>query len=196
MTPKQIERVRNKIARIRKELAADKKYWGGYHHDGRGLRYLPPELFIKISDYKAGLRYLRWFDRTFSDDIGYPIFLFEWTIILFKTGNMRKVEKKALQTFVSNTYLLDYFLEKELLEFDKWEGSNWDRTMLTEFFDYSKSDPELIDFTEWLDCFMKSEKFNKIANEFIEIEKRLKHEEPGPVRSRLVNRSSGLLDNI
>ncbi len=34
MTPRQEERIRNKIAKIRKELAADKKQWGGYHHDG------------------------------------------------------------------------------------------------------------------------------------------------------------------
>jgi len=43
MTPKQEERIRNKIARIRKELAADKKRWGGFYDDSRGLRYLPPE---------------------------------------------------------------------------------------------------------------------------------------------------------
>ncbi len=33
MTEKQKERVRNKIAKIRKELAADKKRWGGYYDD-------------------------------------------------------------------------------------------------------------------------------------------------------------------
>ncbi len=63
MTPKQEERIRIKIARIRKELAADKKRWGGFYDDSRGLRYLPPEQFIKLKDYKGGLRYLRWFDH-------------------------------------------------------------------------------------------------------------------------------------
>ncbi|MFW5793677.1 MAG: hypothetical protein ACOCWC_05285 [Bacteroidota bacterium] len=67
MTPKQDEKIRNKIARIRKELAADKKRWGGFYDDSRGLRYLPPELFIKLKDYKGGLRYLRWFNRAAQD---------------------------------------------------------------------------------------------------------------------------------
>jgi hypothetical protein len=90
MTLKQEERIRNKIVRIRKELAQDKKRWGGFYDDSRGLKYLPSELFIKHKDYNGGLRYLRWFDRTFSDDSGFPIFLFEWTLILFQTGNIKE----------------------------------------------------------------------------------------------------------
>jgi len=37
MTPKQVERIKTKIKRIKAELAADKKHWGGYYHGGRGL---------------------------------------------------------------------------------------------------------------------------------------------------------------
>jgi len=44
MTPKQEERTRSKIKMIKAELAADKKRWGGYYDDSRGLRYLPPAL--------------------------------------------------------------------------------------------------------------------------------------------------------
>jgi len=196
VTPKQVERIRKKIARIRKELAADKKSWGGYHHDGKGLRYLPPELYIKLKDYKGGLRYLRWFDRTFPDDSGYPIFLFEWTIILFKTGKIQEVDKKAMETFFSNTYLFDKFLEKELLQFGKWEGSSWEQSSLTEYFNYSKTDTELKDFVSWLESFLTSEKFYKIANEFIEIEEQLQNEPVEQKRHKLVKRRYELLDEI
>ncbi|MGF1670266.1 MAG: hypothetical protein ACFCU6_07445 [Balneolaceae bacterium] len=196
MTPKKEERIRNKIAKIRKELAADKQRWGGYHHDGRGLRYIPPGLFIQIKDYKGGLRYLRWFDRTFSDDCGHPVFLFEWTLILFKTGNEKEAEKKAYETFISNTYLFDKFLDKELLKFEKWEGSNWETESLTEHFHYSKDEPEFSDFVEWLEAILTSEKFYKLANEFIEIETRLKTESVGKTRTELVSRRSNLLKNL
>jgi hypothetical protein len=84
----------------------------------RGLRYLPSAQFIKLRDYKGGLRYLRWFNRTFPDDNGYPIFLFEWTLILFKTGNLKEAEKKAFETFFANNFLFDKFLGKELLCFE------------------------------------------------------------------------------
>src|SRR6187431_1783636 len=113
MTDKQIERVKAKIEKYKKALAADKINWGGQYHDGQGVRYLIPEQFIKIKDYKGGLRYLNWFDKNFPDDSGYPIFLFEWTFILYKCDKLIEAEKKAHQTFFSNTYLFDKFLAKE-----------------------------------------------------------------------------------
>ena len=52
MTPKQIERIQKKIKNIRKALYEEKRMFGGYH-DGRGLRYVPPSLYLKIQDYKV-----------------------------------------------------------------------------------------------------------------------------------------------
>jgi hypothetical protein len=81
MTPKQEERLRTKIKKIKATLADEKRRWGWYD-DSRGLRYAPPQLFIQLNDYSGGLRYLNWFAKTFPDDSGYPDFLFEWTLIL------------------------------------------------------------------------------------------------------------------
>lgn len=196
MTPKQEERIRKKIARIRKELAEDKKHWGGFYDDSRGLRYLPPEQFIKLRDYKGGLRYLQWFNRTFPDDSGYPIFLFEWTLILFKAGKLKEVEKKAFETFSANIYLFDKFLGKELLPIEKRENSNWETAELAEILKYSKSDIEYADFAEWLENFQTNEKFYKFANELIEIEKKLITEPVGETRTELVNRRFNMTDEI
>ncbi len=193
MIPIQEQRIRNKITRIRKALAAEKRQWGGYH-DGGGLRYAPPELFVKLKDYKGGLRYLQWFARTFPDDIGHPVFLFEWTLILFKTGKTKDAVRKAYQTFMENTYIFDKFLGKEFLRFDKMESSDWAKESLAEYFQYSASAPELIDFAAWLKAILTSEQFYKLANEFIDIEARLKEEPVGPDRSALVQRLSSLLD--
>lgn len=134
--------------------------------------------------------------RVFPDDCGYPIFLFEWTIILFKTGKTQEVYKKAMETFFSNTYLFDKFLGKELLQFDKWESSGWEQSSLTEYFNYSKTDLEFKDFVVWLENYLTSENFYKIANEFIKIEIQLKSESVGPKRSKLVTRRYELLDEI
>lgn len=167
MTVKQEERIKKKIARIRKELAADKKRWGGFHDDSRGLRYLPPELFIKIKDYKGGLRYLRWFDRTFPDDGGYSIFLFEWTLILFKTGNLKEAEKKAYKTFDENNFLFDHFLEIKLLNIDKKVNSNWGAPEQAKNLPYSKTDEEFSDFAEWLEDVFSTEKFYEFASDLL-----------------------------
>src|SRR6266542_3206172 len=83
MTPRQTERIKKKVADIKRTLANEKKKLGGYD-DSRGLRYLPTKFFIQLQDFQSGLTYTKWFQNNFLDDIGFPDFLFEWTIILFK----------------------------------------------------------------------------------------------------------------
>ena len=190
MTDKQIERVKNKIRKLKQALADDKKQWGGVYHDGTGIRYVIPEQYIKIKDYKGGLRYLRWFDKNFPDDIGYPIFLFENTFILFKRDKVKEAEKKACKTFFSNTYLFDIFLEKEPLYFDKSENHAWEFEELAKHLPYKKDDLEFVEFAAWIQNVLNSREFLDQANEFIQIEQQLKNEPVGKKRTQLVERLS------
>ena len=192
MTPKQTDRIQNKIAKIKRALAADKRSWGCWD-DSRGLRYLPPALYLKLQDYKGAMRYFNWFQKNFNDDSGYPSFLLEWTITLFKNCKLKEAEKKALETFFSNTYLIDKFLGKELLDLNISEHSNWENSGHADNLVYKHSDAELQDFTAWLSDFVISQKFHQYANEFIEIERRLKTEPVGSTRSQLVSRRYSLL---
>lgn len=196
MTEKQKERVRNKIAKIRKELAADKKRWGGYYDDSRGLRYMPPELFVKLTDYKGGLRYLRWFDRTFPDDAGYPLFLFTWTLILFKTGNLKEAEEKAYQTFFANSYFLHKFLGIEVETLFEIKRSYRNSPEFAENLIYSKDDSEFAEFSVWLDSVLKSEKFKQFAKELTDIDNKLETEPVGEKRNRLLKRRYTLIDEV
>ena len=190
MTDKQIERVKNKIRKLKQALADDKKHWGGAYHDGSGIRYVIPEQYIKIKDYKGALRYLRWFDKNFPDDIGYPIFLFESTFILFKCDKVKEAEKKARKTFFSNTYLFDIFLGKEPLYFDKSENHAWEFEELAKHLTYKKDDLEFIEFAAWIENVLSSREFLDQANEFIQIEQQLKSEPVGRKRTQLVERLS------
>lgn len=194
MTPKQIERIQTKISKIKRALAPDKRLCGCYD-DSRGLRYLPPALYLKLQDYKGAMRYFNWFHKNFDDDTGYPMFLFEWMITLFKNSKLKEAEKKALETFFSNTYLIDKFLGKELLDLNISEHSNWENPELVDNLIYKHSDAELQDFTAWLSEFVISQKFYQYANEFIEIQRRLKTEPVGITRSQLVSRRYSLLDD-
>jgi len=190
MTEKQIERIKLKIAKYKKALSNDKKMWGGEYHDGQGIRYVVTAEYVKLKDYNKGLKYLKWFDKNFPDDIGYPIFLFESTIILFKCGKLKDAEIKAHRTFFSNTYLLDKFLGKEMLFLDKNESSNWEMESLLGNFKYSNTNEEFTDFSFWIESILNSRLFLDKANEFIEIERKLKTEPVGLVRTELVNRLS------
>lgn len=187
MTEKQKEIIKLKIVKLKKALSEDKKYWGGFHNDGQGIRYAIPKLYVQLSDYKGGLRYFNWFDKNFPDDIGDPFFLFEWTFILFKCNKLIEAEKKLHQTFFSNTYLLDKFLEKEFLDFDKDESANWEIQSVTDYFHYNKNDEEFIDFANWVSDKMQTRVFLDKANRFIEIEQLLKTVPVGKKRSNLID---------
>lgn len=109
MTPKQAERLRQKITAIRRALAAEKKKFGAFD-DSRGLRYLPSRYYVQLGDFKGGLTYLRWFQRNFPDDAGFPDFLFGWTLILFQNCKLRDATQKTIETYRADTHLLDAFL--------------------------------------------------------------------------------------
>ena len=167
MTTKQAERIKIKITKIKKELAADKRRWGGFYDDSRGLRYLPPALYIQLGDYSGAMRYFNWFAKNFSDDIGYPIFLFEWTLTLYKTQKKALAEQKALATFRANTYLFDAFLQRPPHGRNIRKWSNWASQELTTDLLYARTDKELADFANWLEAFMDSKKFQKFAEDFL-----------------------------
>ncbi len=174
MTPRQIEKIKKEIRSIRATLVAEKRKFGGFD-DSRGLRYVPPGLFIKIQDYKGGLRYLSWFEKNFNDDIGMPDFLFEWLIILFKTNNLKKAEKKAFQTYFSNTYLFEKYFGRQIIPIEKYEYSNLSSPEFVEYFNYSSEQKELSDFTEWLKTFENLEHFKRKRDNYILTCKKLKN---------------------
>jgi hypothetical protein len=193
MTPKQIEKLETRIKKIKAALAADKRRWGGEYDDSRGLRFMPPKYYVKLGDYSGGLKYMNWFNKNFPDDCGYPDFLFEWTIILFKSGKLKDAEKKAFQTFCLNTYFIDKFFGRPVIPMDKFEFSNVDKPSYTMYFDYSSQQNELTDFTDWLKQFTESEKFLKLSNKFIEVQKRLKYEDDSEIRSYLIKHADQLI---
>ena len=197
MTPKQQERIKNKIKKVKAALSADKKHWGGQYHDGQGLRYYPPQLYIELNDFTGGLRYFNWFNKNFSDDSGYPDFLFEWTIILFKTGKLKDAEKKAFETFRSNTYLFDIFFGRQVTKIEKWEGSN---LQMQDFADnqfcYNSNQDNLTDFSKWLDNFIATEKFILLKNKYLDIQKRLKTERDTETRHYLIQQERQLENEL
>ena len=163
MTPKQIDKLQKKIADIKRILSAEKRKFGCYD-DSRGLRYLPTKYFVQLGDYSGGLKYLKWFDKNFPDDSGFPEFLFDLTIILFKTGRTKEAEQRAFQTFCSNPYWFDKFFGRPITALDMRHSSNLTRPEYTESLEYSSSQPDLADFSEWLDRLISTGDFVNCRN--------------------------------
>jgi hypothetical protein len=188
MTERQINSVRTKIDKIKKALAADKRQWGGQYHDGRGLRYLPPQHYLKLQDYSGALKYFNWFHKNFPDDSGYPDFLFEWTIALFYCGKLADAEKKAFSTYFGNAYYFDKYFNKPITRIDKWHGSNWQTIEMTDEFIYSSSQTNLTEFSIWLSQFINTDNFKQTIKAHNDIELQLIDEPTGPKRTELVRR--------
>ncbi len=195
MTPRQAEQLQKKITTIKSTLAAEKRKFGDYD-DSRGLRYLPTRLFLQLGDFAGGLRYTRWFHQAFSDDAGFPDFLFEWTVILFKSGKLKEAAKKAFETFCSNTYLFDKYFGTPLVEKDIWHSSNLDGIPFANYFNYDSLHPGWEDFSDWLERFIETEKFKTASAAFIDLERQLKTERDIHVRGRLIDRQQLLKDEF
>ena len=188
LTLKQTERLRGQIAAVKRRLAAEKRRFGAYDDSG-GWRYLPPKLYLQLGDHAGGLRYVRWFDKNFADDIGYPDFLFEWIILLFQNGRLKEAERKAVQTYCGNTYLFDNFFGRPLVPVAKWEGSNLEMPDLAEQLPYASQQPELADFAAWLGQFERTEQFATFAARFVALRQQLQVAEGYETRG-------GLLDEL
>jgi hypothetical protein len=148
------------------------------------------------SNLVIGLKYFKWFDKTFPDDGCFPGFLFEWAIILFYTGNIKQAEKKAFQAFTSNTYIFDKFFGRPIVPLDKYEGSNIEAPAFTGSFKYSSVQSELGCFSDWLDKFSKTEKFVTASQKFIAICTRLKTEDDTEMRYYLITQGQQLHDQF
>jgi hypothetical protein len=195
MTDKQKQRLVAKIKAIRAALTYEKRKFGCYD-DSRGLRYVPTSLYLKLQDYAGGLVYLRWFEKNFPDDAGFPEFLFEWSVILYMNGKIKDAGRKTVETYFRNTYVLDKFFGRPIVPIAKSEHSNIDVPQYTEYYTYSAKQQELADFTNWLREFEQSEKFKSVAERFIKAMIRLKTEEDPETRHYLVRIDGELLNEF
>ena len=170
MTPKQVERIQKKISDIKRRLAAEKQKFGCYD-DSRGLRYVPPRYFIQLDDYLGAQKYLKWFDKNFPDDGGFPEFLFERAIIAFKIGKIQDAERYIFETFRSNPYWIDKFLGNPIIPIDMWHGSNIQMPEYTDLLFYASNQPEWKEFTTWLTTFIATEAFILQSSKYMEVPK-------------------------
>ena len=185
MTPKQADRLRQKIDNIRRTLAAEKRKFGGYD-DSRGLRYFPTRYYVQLGDFHGGLTYLRWFHRNFPDDAGFADFLFEWTIILFQNGKLGEAAQKAMKTHRADIHLLDCFLARPRTPTEPWENAPLAADAYVTYFEALGGKTTLADFAKWLAALTASEEFLASVSQFIDLRRQLHEEEDPEKRHYLV----------
>ena len=73
-------------------------------------------------------------------------------------------------------YIFDKFFGNPVVPIDKYEYSNVTGPGFTEEFSYSKEQPWLEDFANWLEEFMRTDYFQQISKHFIDLNKRILNE--------------------
>ena len=182
---KQIERIRTKITRIKRALADDKRHWGGYYHDGGGLRYEIPGLYLKIRDFKGAINYFRWFAKNFPDDICDSEFFLEWSITLFMLGKLKDARQKVIEAYLSDTRVLNKFLGREVTMVDETINSYERDWSAPQMLGYSAEEKDWADFAVWLEVLLTSEPFLSLSKDYLAIQMQLQTESDPVKRSKL-----------
>jgi hypothetical protein len=188
MTEKEIEKIKNTIKVYKSRLAGEKKRFGGYFDNG-GVRYIIPELYVRLGDYKGALTSFRWFEREFPDDSGFPFFDLLWTFTYFKNNREKDAIRLAYKTAFSNIYMIDLLCKNTIT--DNGGSGAGD-------IDYAKEVIEWVekllskDFKEWICRLNKTEEFKANMNKFISIQKLIDDESLSESRSDLIDESEKL----
>lgn len=166
MTPSEKQELENEIERIIASIETEVQLLDGYNDELREV-YLPIKYYLQMADYKAGLKYLRWYQQIVHGDVGAPDFIFECAIILYMNGKFKEAKRKALEAYFNNTYIFDKFFGRQLIPVDKLESWENEKPEYLADFKYSYTQPQLAEFTKWLRDFEQSGKFLSISKRFI-----------------------------
>lgn len=183
--PKDPNKIKERIRRYERELANEKKKFGGIH-DGAGKRYLLGPLYMRLGDFDGALKSFTWFQRTFPDDIGEPFQYLCWTLAFYRAGNSKNAERKLTQTWFQNPYLVSRLLDMEQQRLDIWHSTNYEQP------EYVEDGPnELLglwdeDSLAWARAVYERAWFKQLRVTYLEMKRRLQTEPVGPERSRLV----------
>lgn len=152
LTERKKASLKNKIKSIKQVLKEDKAKWGGQFHDANGLRYLLPAVYIELQDYKDGMRYLNWFIKHFSEDIGYGTFFLECCLIAFMAGKPELAKVFMNKAKFENPILIHYFLNPvpELKPYHHATEKTEHLIRECEQLPYHNEDPRLLPFVNWL----------------------------------------------
>ena len=186
--PKKIRsRIRSYERALKKEYNLHRAY-----DDSAGKRYLLGSLYLLLGDIDGALKHYAWFEKNFDDDIGDPLDLLTWTLVLFRAGDLEAALKKLRQTMLSNLYLIPHVLQIEQPELNISHLSNLETT---EYLAYipdevlKRWDEAALD---WLRENYQTAETQALRERYIEIQRQLKDELRGEKRSKLVREAFAL----
>ena len=193
--PQNEKALEKRISSYRNALLKEQKQFG-YVNDGAGKRYLLFSLYLVLNNLEQAQYYLSWYENEFSDDVGEPIQLLCWALILKRLGKNAEARKKLAETMLSNLYIIPKVLGKEIAAYDIWHSSS-DADI--NYFDYMPREV-IAALTEaeiqWIYQEYESLDFLRIRERYIEIYHQLQRLNNMEERKMLLAESHNLLDSL
>ena len=189
------QKIRTKISRYHSAFKKEEKEIGCIS-DGYGKRYILFTLYLVLGDNDKFSDYMDWYKDKFPDCGCEPVALLSWTLGLYRLNRHSEAEKKLAELMFSNLYFIPKILGREITKLDMWHSSNFAD------IDYCNEIPEEVINTitkeelEWLDEIYYSNPFRTARNRYIEIYKELQTTEVGNVRTKLVQESSAIVNEL
>lgn len=191
--PKTPKGIGNQISRIRSQMSAFKREYGGIH-DGSGNRYYLYYLYFLLGDNRRASEYIRWYQREFPDDTGEPFALLCWALLLRRMG--KDGDFILAKTMLSNIYLLPDLLGIQMDSIEISHLSNQEEKEYLEYFPEQVRRAITAEDLDWIRERYETEPFKQAMKRYIEIKTELKHTPPGEKRSALVDELYALSDAV
>ena len=193
--PQNEKALEKRISSYRNALLKEQKQFG-YVNDGAGKRYLLFSLYLVLNNLEQAQYYLSWYENEFSDDVGEPIQLLCWALILKRFEKNAEARKKLAETMLSNLYIIPKVLGKEIAAYDIWHSSS-DGDI--DYFEYMPREV-IAALTEveiqWISQEYESLDFCHIRERYIEIYHQLQGLKDMDERKKLLAESHTLLDGL
>ena len=179
------KKIRAKIRRYERILRNERAEHG-FISDGYGKRYLLGTMYMQLGNIEGAMESFEWFQRTFPDDVGEPFQYLCWALALFRVGKLDAAKKKLVQTMLMNLYLVPHLLNAEISRLEIWHGSNIEEPEYLEYLPEEYLDLWDEDALAWARSVYENQRIQQVLEKCISIRTRLKHEQPGPIRSQLI----------
>ena len=168
----------------------------GHISDGYGKRYLIFWMYLVLGDLKEAATYMRWYEKTFEDDVGEPIHKLCWALLLHRMKKKDKAKYILADLMLSNLYIIPEVLGNPIRPYPLRFGSNYTD------YEYSKEIPSEVldaitdDDRTWIKSLYESMEFHRYRKRYIAIYEKLEKTNGVEYRSPLVREAGDLLNEL
>jgi len=193
--PKTDKGIRSRIASYKASMQKERRAHG-FISDDYGKRYLVFWLYLVLGDVKGASAYLRWYEKTFPDDVGEPVQKLCAAVLLHRAGKQRKAKYYLASLMLSNLYVIPEVLGEECENYKTRWLSNYAAA------EYAEETPSEIrsaitdEDKTWIRELHESLEFRRYRQQFMDLHERLDKAKGYENRAPLVRQVGSILNDL